>query len=1046
MKTANDQRKSGSEASRRDLLGLSAFVGGAAALAGCSRVEDLVSASEIGDYELAGPDAVIYSTCLQCHVACPVKVKHWGGKIAKLAGNPASPQNYLPHLPYASSLERLAATDAKLCAKGQSGIQTYADPYRLRKVLKRTGPRGSGQWKTIPFDQFVEEVVRGGQLFAGIGDARHYPGFEEVYALRDREVAAAMAADAAKFGKGEMSLEDFQKKWAEHLDVLIDPQHPDLGPKNNGFVFDAGRIEHGRKELMKWFTHDSFGSVNAFEHTTICEQSHHIAYGEMSGGKTHHMKPDLLNAEFVLFWGTGAFTANFGLTPMAEKVTNARVEGRMKVAVVDPRLSNDAGKADWWLPVEPGADGALALAMIRWILEQERFDRRYLENANRKAADADGEPTFSNASWLVWVEDGRPARLVRAADLGIGTEDQYVVLRGGRPVPVDPEGGEAAVEGDLFAEYTHEGRQAKTSLRCVREEAFSRSPEEYERITGVPWKLVAEVARELTSHGKKAGVEMYRGPVQHTDGYYTGCAVILLNLLIGNPDWKGGLSRGGSHWHEFGGKEGNVWQFKALHPSRMKAFGPRITREKARYEDFSLFREEGYPARRPWFPFSSNVYQEVIPSMAAGYPYPGRILFLHKGTPVLASPAGSPQIDMLRDPDKVPLFIACDIVIGETSMYADYILPDLTYLERWGTPHVTPDVPSLTSKVRQPSVPPLTEECRVDGEVMPVCLETFLIAVAKKLGLPGFGKEAFGPGTSFDRPEDWFLKAVANIAFGDKAGDVVPDADAGEMQVFREARRHLPPSVYDEERWRRAVRPEEWPKVVYVLNRGGRFADYETSFDGPYMKKKIGCMWEVFVEKVATQRNSMSGAFFSGIPVWRGQFDAQDRPLAREARYPLKLITYKEPFGGHSRTISNYWTNIAMNPENRILLHPKDADRLGLHEGQRVRLVSASNPEGRVELGDGRILEVAGRVELRQGIRPGVAAVSWHYGHWAYGSNDVEVDGVLVRGDRRRGRGLCPNLVMDVDPVLRDVSLTDPVGASASFYDTWVGLEPAGAV
>ncbi len=71
---------------------------------------------------------------------------------------------------------------------------------------------------------------------------------------------------------------------------------------------------------MRWFTSESFGSVNSFEHTTICEQSHHIAYkettnnwhgGKWTGGKDH-MKPDLGSARFVIFFGTGFSDANFG--------------------------------------------------------------------------------------------------------------------------------------------------------------------------------------------------------------------------------------------------------------------------------------------------------------------------------------------------------------------------------------------------------------------------------------------------------------------------------------------------------------------------------------------------------------------------------------------------------------------------------------------------------------------------------------------------------------------------------------------------------------
>jgi anaerobic selenocysteine-containing dehydrogenase len=214
-------------------------------------------------YELMKAENTLYSTCLQCHVACGFKARTSDGTLAKITGNPYCPQNLLPHIPYDTPVQVAAKSDAKLCAKGQAGIQTYYDPYRIRKVLKRTGPRGSNKWKSISFDRFIDEVTAGGQLFAEIGDKRHYPGFEEVYALRDPAAAKAMAADAKKVGKGQMSVKEFKAKHRQHLDTLIDPDHPDLGPKNNGFVFDAGRIEHGRKELMKWFTKDCFGSPNA---------------------------------------------------------------------------------------------------------------------------------------------------------------------------------------------------------------------------------------------------------------------------------------------------------------------------------------------------------------------------------------------------------------------------------------------------------------------------------------------------------------------------------------------------------------------------------------------------------------------------------------------------------------------------------------------------------------------------------------------------------------------------------------------------------------
>jgi anaerobic selenocysteine-containing dehydrogenase len=165
--------------------------------------------------------------------------------------------------------------------------------------------------------------------------------------------------------------------------------------------------------------------------------------------------------------------------------------------------------------------------------------------------------------------------------------------------------------------------------------------------------------------------------------------------------------------------------------------------------------------------------------------------------------------------------------------------------------------------------------------------------------------------------------------------------------------------------------------------------------------------------------------------------DAAARPV-RDPEYPFVAITYKDILGGQSRTLpTDYWLS-AIEPENVVWMNATRAQELGLRDGQVVRLVSASNPEGRWHLGTGKSKDVAGKLKLTEGIRPDVVAVSWHYGHWAYGSTDVEIDGRRIPGDPRRATGLCSNAVLRVDPYLGDVCLTDPVGGSSSFYDTRV--------
>ncbi len=1035
------------EVTRRGLLKTSALLGGSAFLMGkVEKALGLLAEAEAatgGDYPLAKAENVIYSVCLQCHTACPIKVKILDGVAVKIDGNPYSAQNMIPNLKQKTSPHVAAKIDAKICPKGQAGVQSLYDPYRIVKVLKRKGPRGSNKWEVISFDQAIDEIVNGGYLFKHIGENRYVPGLKDIYALRDSKLSKAMAKDAKAVAKGKMSVSDFKKKYRDHLDVLIDPNHPDLGPKNNQLVLQFGRIEHGRKELAKRWLGGSFGSVNFYEHTTICEQSHHIAYNEATrqykhgkwGKGKHHMKPDALNSEFIIFFGTGFVEANFGPPPMCEKVTEGLQTGRLKVAVVDPRMSKSAAKAWKWLPIKPGTDAALALAMIRWIIENRRYDEKYLTAANKAAAKAVGEPTWSNSTHLVKIEKDGPGKLLRASEIGIGG-DEFVVVRDGKPVAV----GKEPVTGDLEYSGTINGIKVKTAFTILKEEAFSRSLSEWSEICGIPENDIVDVAREFTSHGKKVGAEMYRGPVQHTNGYYNGQAIIALNILVGNIDHKGGMTTGGGHWHEDGSKLKKPFNLKKMHPGKLHKFGHKLTREKSRYEESTLFN--GYPAKRPWFPFSGNVYQEIIPSAADGYPYPIKALWIHKGTPGFATPAGHTALQILADPNIIPLVFATDIVIGETTMYADYIFPDTAIWERWGTPHTTPDVPQRSSKVRQPTVTPLTEVVEVYGEKQHCSMEAVMLAIGERLNLPGCGKDGFGKGLDFTTREDWFLKMVANLAWGDKPGQEVPDASRDEIKLFMRARRHMAKTAFDPARWEKAAGKENWRKVIYLLNRGGRWEEWSEKFEKEGVVHKFKKQMNLYAETVAAQKHSMTGKRFSGIAIYEPARDARGRVI-EDREFPLQLITYKDILGGQSRTLpTDYWLS-AILPENYILINAETAKKLGFKDGDRAKLISATNRDGVWKLPNRGEVPMIGKIKAVEGMRPGVVAVSWHFGHWGYGASDAEIDGKVVKGDRRRATGLCPNAAMRVDPVLKNSCMTDPIGASSSFYDTRVKLVKA---
>ncbi|NWG34549.1 MAG: twin-arginine translocation signal domain-containing protein, partial [Chloroflexi bacterium] len=195
MKTKTSETK----LSRRDFLKIGGVTGAAAAFLGSlpQGQKAIAKAMRSGETSFeAKPENQLYTVCLQCNTGCGIKVKLLDGLAAKIDGNPYSPWTLWPHPAYDTPVKDMATVEGALCPKGQAGIQTAYDPYRIVSVLKRKPgtKRGEGKWVTIPFEQAIEEIVEGGDLF-GEGNV---DGLRAVRALTDPEVAHEMkvAVDA----------------------------------------------------------------------------------------------------------------------------------------------------------------------------------------------------------------------------------------------------------------------------------------------------------------------------------------------------------------------------------------------------------------------------------------------------------------------------------------------------------------------------------------------------------------------------------------------------------------------------------------------------------------------------------------------------------------------------------------------------------------------------------------------------------------------------------------------------------------------------------
>ena len=160
---------------------------------------------------------------------------------------------------------------------------------------------------------------------------------------------------------------------------------------------------------------DSFGSPNILTTTHICTWNRYFGAKNTFGVLTP--TPDVENTNCILLWGTNPQACEPAL---AVNISHARRRGA-KLIVIDPRQHALAAKADCWLRVRPGSDGALALAMIHVLLEEGLHDEAFVRD-------------WTNGPFL--VRDDTEA-LLTATDLSAaGAANAFVVWDRGCDGPV----------------------------------------------------------------------------------------------------------------------------------------------------------------------------------------------------------------------------------------------------------------------------------------------------------------------------------------------------------------------------------------------------------------------------------------------------------------------------------------------------------------------------------------------------------------------------------------------------------------------------------
>ena len=473
-------------------------------------------------------------------------------------------------------------TGRALCAKGQAAPEQVESPDRILHPMKRTRPKGDPDpgWVRISWDEALDTVA--GEM---------------------RRLAAESGPESVAFAvttpSGTAISDSIQ--WVE-------------------------RLMH------------AFGSPNNCYGTEICNWHKDVAttytYGTSIGN------PDWEHAGCALLWGHNPGTSWIA---QARQVADARARGA-KLIVVDPRRAGAANKADLWLRVRPGTDGALALGIARVVVEEGWYDRDFVRD-------------LTNAPFLV---HGPEARLLRESDLVAGgapdvfvvwnTETEHAEIAPRAPL----HGAPWALEGEVTVPTLDGPVRCRTVLDAYRERCAPFAGDELEAITGVPAEDI-RAAAELLTHSGPVAYYAWSGVGQHTNATQTDRAISCLYALTGSLGRRGG----------------NV-EFAKV-PVR-DVSGRELVTDAQRAKTLGLAQRPLGPPKDGWCT-AEDLYRAVVD----GRPYPVRGL-LTFGANLLVSKADTAA--GIRAIEKLEFHVHADIFPNPTAEYADILLPVNTPWER----------------------------------------------------------------------------------------------------------------------------------------------------------------------------------------------------------------------------------------------------------------------------------------------------------------------------------------------------------------------------
>jgi len=369
-----------------------------------------------------------------------------------------------------------------LCAKGIAGLQVLYDPNRLNKPLKRTnqekGLHADPKWKEISWEEALTEIAD--RLRKIFGDN---PNKLLVQASIIRSFYSSFA-----------------------MKPLFD-----MGMKN---IWVGGGGLH-------------------------CGSGAHAVAGMVNSSWS--IVPDFDNCNYAIYFGASKGTAAGHSSGISTRLAAEFRDRGGKFVIFDPLCNYAGGKASEWVPLIPGTDGAIALAMSNVLVnELGIMDKVFLK-------------AKTNAPYLVG-DDGRYLRDPETKRCLVwDLDEQKAVPHDYKDIP--DYRAACAINYALEGEYRVNGVMCRPSFQLIKEHLKSYTPEMASKVSTVPAGTIRRIAMEFGKEAKvgstvvidghevplrPASAVLFRGGEGHENSFMTCFAIALLNGIVGSADVCGG--------------------------------------------------------------------------------------------------------------------------------------------------------------------------------------------------------------------------------------------------------------------------------------------------------------------------------------------------------------------------------------------------------------------------------------------------------------------------------------------------------------------------